>query len=145
MNQMTYILYACFIIIVTAISYSFIKPLTATTLFPTEENKLFCGTASMPSIEVTTAYPVGKKLFQQNCQSCHTLNKNLTGPALGGFVNRGPWSNEKNIYDWIHNPAAFIKKNKYTQQLQLEYGVIMPAFPELSEKEIDDIVAYLNE
>ena len=57
----------------------------------------------------------GKSLFQQNCQSCHALDKNLTGPALRGFTARGPWAEKQNIYDWIHNPAAFMAKDQYTQ------------------------------
>src|SRR6478672_4468848 len=40
----------------------------------------------------------GKSLFQQNCQSCHALDKRLTGPALRGAMSRGPWGDRKNLY-----------------------------------------------
>jgi cytochrome c551/c552 len=86
----------------------------------------------------------GKALFQQNCQSCHALDKNLTGPALRGFTARGPWSDQQNIYDWIHNPAAFMAKDPYTQGLKAQYGVIMQAFPDLTNEQIDAIVEYTN-
>ena len=85
----------------------------------------------------------GKSLFQQNCQSCHALDKNLTGPALRGFTGRGPWGDKQNIYDWVHNPAAFMAKDPYTQGLKNQYGVIMQAFPDLSNEAIDAIVDYI--
>ena len=50
----------------------------------------------------------GKQLFQQNCQSCHALDKKLTGPALRDVSQRGPWGDRANLVKWIKNPAAFI-------------------------------------
>lgn len=86
----------------------------------------------------------GKQLFQQNCQTCHAINKNLTGPALAGLEERGPWADRENLYKWVHNPAAFIPTTPYTKALQAQYGQIMPAFPQLSNQEIDAIVDYIN-
>ncbi|MBA2330612.1 MAG: c-type cytochrome [Flavisolibacter sp.] len=85
----------------------------------------------------------GKQLFQQNCQTCHALDKKLTGPALRGFTTKGPWTDRQNIYDWIHNPAAFIAKDDYARALKDEYGVVMQAFPQLSNEQIDAIVDYV--
>jgi cytochrome c551/c552 len=87
----------------------------------------------------------GKQLFQQNCQTCHTLDKALTGPALRGFKERGPWADQKEVYKWIKNPAAYIAADKsgYTKALQVQYGAIMQAFPQLSDKEIDAITEYI--
>ncbi|MEP7257850.1 MAG: c-type cytochrome, partial [Flavitalea sp.] len=45
----------------------------------------------------------GGSLFQQNCASCHAVNKDLTGPRLSGVEGRGPWSDRKQLYAWIHN------------------------------------------
>ena len=87
----------------------------------------------------------GKALFSANCASCHAVHKKLTGPALAGLEGRGPWSDRKQLYAWIHNPAGFMKTNKYTADLKVQYnGVLMTAFPALAEKEIDAIVAYIN-
>ena len=86
----------------------------------------------------------GKALFQQNCQTCHALDKNLTGPALRGFTNRGPWGDREEVYKWIHNPAAYMKGDPYTQGLQKQYGAIMQAFPQLTNEQIDAIVEYTN-
>lgn len=86
----------------------------------------------------------GKTLFQQNCQSCHALDKKLTGPALRGFTARGPWGDREEIYKWVHNPAAYIQGNQYTQALKNEYGAIMQAFPQLTNQQIDAIVEYIE-
>jgi mono/diheme cytochrome c family protein len=86
----------------------------------------------------------GKQLFQQNCQTCHALDKDLTGPALRGFTGRGPWGEKENIYEWVKNPAAFIQKDAYTQELKAKYGVIMQAFPAFTNEQIDAIVDYIN-
>jgi len=86
----------------------------------------------------------GKALFQANCASCHALNKKLTGPALAGLEERGPWADRKKLYAWIRNPAGFAKTDAYAAGLIKEYGVLMTAFPSLSDAEIDAVITYIN-
>jgi mono/diheme cytochrome c family protein len=87
----------------------------------------------------------GGAIFQNNCASCHSVTKTLTGPALAGLESRGPWSDRKKLYAWIHNPAGFMAGDPYTQGLKAQFGgVVMTAFPDLSEKEIDAVVDYVN-
>ena len=78
----------------------------------------------------------GKSLFSANCASCHAVHKNLTGPALAGVEERGPWaSDKKKIYAWIHNPAGFSKTDPYTAGLIKEHnGMLMTPFPGLIRK-----------
>jgi mono/diheme cytochrome c family protein len=90
------------------------------------------------------AVDTGKLLFEQSCGSCHAIDKNLTGPALAGLLDRGPWKDRQKLYDWIRNPAAFMAHNQYTQCLKLQYGVIMQAYPQLGEHAIDQIVQYIK-
>ncbi len=86
----------------------------------------------------------GKALFQTNCASCHAVDKQLTGPALMGFQDRGPWGDRKKLYAWIHNPGGFAKTESYAADLIKQYnGVLMSGFPGLSEKEIDAIAGYI--
>jgi mono/diheme cytochrome c family protein len=85
----------------------------------------------------------GQQLFRSNCNSCHALNKALTGPALAGFLERGPWSDRKQLYAWVHNPAAFMAKDPYTQGLKQQYGSVMAPFPNLSNADIDAIADYI--
>jgi mono/diheme cytochrome c family protein len=86
----------------------------------------------------------GKQLFQANCQSCHAINKVVVGPALEGLESRGPWSDRKELYKWIHNPPGYMATNAYAKQLHEQYGSLMPPFPQLSEKDIDAIVDYID-
>lgn len=87
----------------------------------------------------------GKALFNSNCASCHAINKKLTGPPLADFTKRGPWGDRKEVYKWIHNPLSYIEKDAYTKALKDEYnGIIMTPFPNLSEKDIDAIVDYID-
>ena len=92
----------------------------------------------------STSAQDGKALFQNNCASCHRVDKDLTGPALQGLEGRGPWGDKQKLYAWIHNPAGFMATDPYTQGLKAKYGVLMQAFPGLATKEIDAIVAYIN-
>ncbi len=95
-------------------------------------------------LSITVFAQEGKQLFQQNCQTCHAVDKALVGPALGGLESRGPWSDRKELYKWIHNPAAYMANDPYTKGLKAQYGSIMQAFPQLKETEIDAIVDYIN-
>ncbi|MFM2439027.1 MAG: hypothetical protein RLZ16_23 [Bacteroidota bacterium] len=86
----------------------------------------------------------GKALFQQNCASCHAVNKKLTGPALAGVEER--WSEKKNLYAWIKNSAAYLKTgDPYANKLYAEYNkVAMNNFPGLADADIDAILAYIK-
>jgi mono/diheme cytochrome c family protein len=87
----------------------------------------------------------GKAIFQDNCASCHSVFKDLTGPALGGVTTRGPWSDRKKLYDWVHNPSKFMSSDPYTQGLKGKFGgVVMTAFDKMSEKEIDAVIDYVE-
>jgi cytochrome c2 len=86
----------------------------------------------------------GKSIFQNNCASCHSVTKDLTGPALAGVTSRGPWTDRKKLYDWVHNPAKFMASDPYTQGLKAKFGAMMTPFADLSEKEIDAVVDYIN-
>jgi len=99
---------------------------------------------TLPSTQYTNMIKEGRLLFQQNCQTCHSLDRNLTGPSLRGFADRQPWRNRQNVYNWIHNPASFMAKDDYTQNLKQRYGVIMQAFPELTNQSIDAMIAYVK-
>lgn len=83
----------------------------------------------------------GKKLFNANCAACHALDKKMTGPALRGVGERleRDW-----LVSWIHNSSAVIQSgDKYANQIFEEYNKTnMTPFPQLSEKDIDDIIAY---
>ena len=86
----------------------------------------------------------GKALFSQNCASCHAVHKDLTGPALNGVEQR--WPDKTKLYAWIHNSAAFLKTgDKYANDLYNKFNkTSMNLFPDLADKDIDAILAYIN-
>lgn len=83
----------------------------------------------------------GKKIFNAQCGACHKLDKKMVGPALSGIA-------DKYSMDWIiawtqDNAALRASGDKDAIAIFEEYnGAIMPAFPNLSEQDIKDIVAY---
>ena len=87
----------------------------------------------------------GKQIFQQNCASCHALDKQISGPALRGVTERGPWAEDKkNLHAWIKNAPAFLPTNPYTVALQKQYGQIMTNFSStLTDKQVDAVIEYL--
>jgi mono/diheme cytochrome c family protein len=139
MNQIKYLVYSSLILLGLLIGLLFYS------LFPFEKSPGNATTESLEKNVVVTLSSPGKTIFQQNCQSCHSLDKRLSGPALRGITERGPWTDKTNIYKWVQNPAAFIATTPYTKALHKEYGQIMPSFPQLSQKDIDEILDYITE
>ncbi len=140
MNQVKYLIYASLLIAVAFTTIFFIGKISSATLINDHTSVIIDGDLPVESVVISR----GKSLFQQNCQSCHALDKKLTGPALRAFTERGPWGEKKNIYAWVHNPAAFMERNKYTQNLKTEYGSVMQAFPNLTKDDVDAIIDYTS-
>lgn len=94
-----------------------------------------------PLPEITPAIEEGKKLFNQLCISCHILNKR--GFTILGFENRGPWSDRQKLWEWLVDPKAFMKKDKYTAAMYKELGTLQTAFPDITRQQSDAIADYL--
>jgi cytochrome c551/c552 len=86
----------------------------------------------------------GKVLFQGKCASCHNIFLKTTGPALMNLEERGKWSDHNEILKWAQNPPAYAAKDQYTAGLMAEYGTQMQAFSDITIKDIDAIVSYIN-
>ena len=85
----------------------------------------------------------GKGIYNANCAACHKLDKKLIGPALEGI-------SEKRTREWLH---SWIKDNNALRAsgdadaiaIYEEYNKMpMIAYPQLSEQDIDDILAYTD-
>ncbi|MGB1043333.1 MAG: c-type cytochrome, partial [Tenacibaculum sp.] len=83
----------------------------------------------------------GKKLFKSLCASCHKLDKKLVGPKLGGVEEKR--TNEW-LKSWIKDNAALrASGDKDAIEIFEEYKQSnMTAFPQLTDKNIDDILYY---
>jgi len=85
----------------------------------------------------------GKKIFKANCAACHKLDKKLVGPPLKNISEK---RDNKWLKSWIKNSAALIKSgDKDAIAIFEEYSKMpMMAFPQLSDKDIDDMIAYMD-
>ncbi|MGZ9676852.1 c-type cytochrome [Flavobacterium sp. GNP001] len=86
----------------------------------------------------------GKELFNANCAACHKLDAKATGPALRGIANKHdmPW-----LYKWIKNSSELIKSGdaEAVKVFNENNKAVMSAFPQLSNADIDNIIAYTSE
>lgn len=91
----------------------------------------------------TAAIAAGDALFKNNCAQCHAVNEKVVGPALGGITKRRPASW---VVSWVHNSSKVIASgDDYAVKLYEENGKQqMPSFPQLSEKDIKDILAWVG-
>ena len=85
----------------------------------------------------------GKSLFNANCAACHKLNKNLVGPKLAGVTDK---YEKEWLYTWIKNSSAMIKSgDERAVAVWEEWNKLaMNAFPQLSNDDIDNILAYTD-
>ena len=85
----------------------------------------------------------GKSLFNANCAACHKLNKNLIGPALAGVSAK---YEKEWLYSWIKNSNAMIKSgDERAVAIWEEWNkAAMNAFPQLTNMDIDNILAYTD-
>ena len=85
----------------------------------------------------------GKKLFNANCAACHKLNKRAVGPALKGVSAK---YDKEWLYSWIKNSTAMVKSgDAQAVAIYEEYnGSVMTSFPQLSNEDIDNIIAYTD-
>jgi cytochrome c2 len=89
----------------------------------------------------------GKSLFNSNCAACHKLDKDMTGPMLRNVEAR--LSEEQGLdkawlYAWIRNSSGLIKSgDAYANEVYNKWDkVAMTAFPQFSDADIDNILAY---
>lgn len=90
----------------------------------------------------------GKTLFRNYCASCHDkgMQKNMTGPALAGVEERWADYPQEDLYAWIRNSQAMIAAGhpRATELWDQYNGVIMTAFPNLTDGDIGNLLAYIN-
>jgi len=102
-------------------------------------------TLLLPSIGLSQEADVqaGKNLFNANCAACHQLNRKAVGPALRGVTEKydRDW-----LYSWIKNGTQMIKDgDPQAVAIWEEYNrSIMTNYPQFSNEQIDNILAYTN-
>jgi cytochrome c2 len=111
----------------------------------TFQEKWECGTVDppAPSISLDETGWKGKASFQAKCQSCHFVLKDVTGPALYTVEENPFWTDNKKIAAYLRNPESFLKYD-YIKQLREKFGSKHMAFPEITEEEVSQIMAYVS-
>lgn len=110
-----------------------------------EPEPFVCGVEAPPGCG--TAFIIknqtGQTLFENNCKTCHAIDKVVVGPALRGVDKRRP---KEWIYSFVNNSQKVIQsKDPYALQLFEEFNrAEMKSFPELSHAEIDSIIDFIN-
>ena len=86
----------------------------------------------------------GKELFNANCAACHKLDAKATGPMLRGIASKHDmeW-----LYKWVKNSSDLIKSGDAAAVKVFEENnkAVMTASPQLSNGDIDNIIAYTSE
>jgi mono/diheme cytochrome c family protein len=85
----------------------------------------------------------GKALFNANCAACHKLDAKMTGPALRGVTAK---HDKAWFYGWIKNSAGLIASGDAdaVKVYNENDKKAMTAFPQLSNTDIDNILAYTD-
>ncbi len=107
----------------------------------TDDKPAVAETATATTQTVDPKVAVGKKIFQANCAACHKLDKKLIGPALGNMADR---RDDAWLKSWIKdNNALRASGDQEAIDIFKEYnGMPMTAFPQLSDEDLDAIIAY---
>lgn len=84
-------------------------------------------------------------MFNNNCGTCHRVDKDLTGPALKGVEERVP--DKKLLHDWIRNNQKVLASgNKYFNDLFQKWNrTPMNVYPNMTDDEIEAILKYIRE
>jgi mono/diheme cytochrome c family protein len=119
--------------------FSLLKVVTTPTLLSIFFALIFSSFLSAQEADVQK----GKSLFNANCAACHKLNKRAVGPALAGVSEK---YDKEWLYAWIKNPMGMVKAgDPQAVAVYEEYNKsVMTAFPQLSNEDIDNILAYTD-
>jgi len=101
----------------------------------------FLSSAAVSSANAQDA-AAGAAIFKQKCTACHGIDKAVVGPALKGIEDK---LKEEWLIKWIKNAPALIASGDAEAIKASEYSpAMMSAFPELSDDDIRNILAYIK-
>ncbi len=90
----------------------------------------------------------GKALFMSKCAACHSLDKDMTGPALRGIIDKAPYNGDMaKMSHWIRNVNKLVATDPHYMDLKAKFGgSVMIQFDEsaLPEPELEAIIKYTS-
>ena len=123
-------------------------------LYPFTFSSLVACTAPQPSVDTET--PVqevsfvrdelsvqhGQSLFVEHCAACHNFEETGIGPNLSGATAR---ADKDWLTSFISNAPRMIDSgDERAVQLYEQYNQYMPAFPQLSEEDIEHLLGFIH-
>lgn len=95
-----------------------------------------------PVDSLTQSQRDGKMLFLSKCASCHQIFKDGMTSALIGVESR--WPDKKELFAFIRNPAVVTAKSAYARKLKEKSGLMMTAFTDITDQEIQAFLDYIK-
>lgn len=109
-----------------------------------------CGNSGQTSISDfktadATRASLAENIFTEKCSICHSINEDKIGPALAGTAARWGKDAEK-LKAFIRNSQAYINTgDPYATKLYEKWNRSnMPAFPNLTDEELEALVVYIQ-
>ena len=140
MNQRKYLVYAVLLLLVVAGGYFVIQKFSQTKIVENYSLRIIDYEERVDSLSKLVRD--GKMFFMRMCASCHHIFKDGFTGALIGVEFR--WPEKKELFAFIRNPAAVTARNAYARKLKEKSVVMMTAFPDLTDKEIQTILDYIK-
>lgn len=86
----------------------------------------------------------GETLYKANCAACHKLDKKATGPALRGVASKyeTDW-----LFKWIKNSQGMVNSGDAlaVKLFKENNNSVMNSFPQFSDEDINNILAYTSQ
>ena len=86
----------------------------------------------------------GETLYKANCAACHKLDKKATGPALRGVALKyeTDW-----LFKWIKNSQGMVNSGDAlaVKLFKENNNSVMNSFPQFSDEDINNILAYTSQ
>lgn len=90
----------------------------------------------------------GKALFMSKCASCHALDKDLTGPALRGIIDKAPYNGDMaKMLHWVRNVNSLVASDPHYKDLKAKFGgsvMIQYDASALPDPEVEAIIKYTS-
>lgn len=141
-GQIKYIIQGALLVVLVIIIINAIHFLYSSTLSVTK--KIVTDSVTIRPKVYTITNIEGQKLFSENCSACHALLKH-DGGQLFGIEERV--KDKALLHEWIRNSSKVLRSgNSYFNEVTKENGdVRMSDFPNLTDKQIDDILEYIKQ
>jgi cytochrome c2 len=95
-----------------------------------------------PASNLNPTQTLGKGLFEANCQSCHSIEQDITGPKLKDLEKRRTFDWFKK---WVRNPSGMIKTDAYGRALATKWAPnIMTSFGGLTDADLLGLFEYIK-